>query len=268
MADEPDEPEVIRQQMDESRAAITEKLGLLEEKVAETVQSATASVTETVQNATASVTETVDSVKGAVQGTVDSVRHSVEDTVTSVSEALDLALQVKRHPWAMVMGAMAVGYVGAQMLTTPTGARDRSRFPRRHRTNGSIDRLSLERAEGEGMTSAPPQNRATNGSSTNGAAGVSGATSNSGLMSQFGDSFQAEIAKLKSLAVGTVLGVVRDMLTEAGPPSLKHEIAEVIDGFTEKLGGRPISGPVLSPGHSDRNSMTGTTEQLAVERVF
>jgi ElaB/YqjD/DUF883 family membrane-anchored ribosome-binding protein len=266
MADEPDEPEVIRQQMDESRAALTEKLGLLEEKVSETVQSATASVAETVQSATASVTETVDSVKGAVQGTVDSVRHSVEDTVTSVSEALDLALQVKRHPWGMVLAALAVGYVGAQLL--PAGTPVRSRSASRHRSNGSVDRLSLERAEGEGMTSFPPPNRVSNGSSANGTDNRSGSSSNPGLMSQFGDSFQAEIAKLKSLAVGTVGGLVRDMLTEVGPPSLKHEIAEVIDGFTEKLGGRPISGPVLAAGHNGHDSTTGPTEQLAVERVF
>lgn len=262
MADEPDEPEMIRQQMDESRAALTEKLGLLEEKVSETVQSATASVAETVQSATASVTETVDSVKGAVQGTVDSVRHSVEDTVASVSEALDLALQVKRHPWAMLAGAIAVGYVGAQLLST--GERSRTRFPGSRRTNGSIDRLSLERAEGEGMTSAHTPTHATNGSTTNGSA----APASSGLLSQIGDSFQAEIAKLKGLAVGAAFGMVRDMLTEAGPPSLKHEIAEVIDGFTEKLGGHRISGPVLSKDGNDSATNADVSESLAVQRVF
>lgn len=261
-----DEPEMIRQQMDESRAALTEKLGMLEEKVSETVQSATASVAETVQSATASVTETVDSVKGAVQGTVDSVRHSVEDTVASVSEALDLVLQVKRHPWGMLAGAIAVGYVGAQLLAP--GERSRARYPGSHRTNGSIDRLSLGRAEEEGMASVPSLNHATNGSAANGSANGSAATAHSGLMSQIGDSFQAEIAKLKGLAVGTVFGMVRDMLTEAGPPSLKHEIADVIDGFTEKLGGRPISGPVLYSSRNGSDSTTATPKQLAVERVF
>lgn len=255
MADEPDEPEVIRQQMDDSRAALTEKLGLLEEKVSETVQSATASVTET-----------VDSVKGAVQGTVDSVRHSVEDTVASVSEALDLALQVKRHPWGMLAGAIAVGYVGAQLLST--GERSRTRFPGSHRTNGSIDRFSLERAEGEGMASVSSLNHATNGSTTNGSANGSAATAHSGLMSQISDSFQAEIAKLKGLAVGAAFGMVRDMLTEAGPPSLKHEIAEVIDGFTEKLGGHRISGPVLSKNGNGSATHADVSESLAVQRVF
>ncbi|MEK6259969.1 MAG: hypothetical protein AABP62_15215 [Planctomycetota bacterium] len=266
MADEPDDTEVIRQQMDDSRAALTEKLGLLEEKVTETVQSATASVAETVQSATASVTETVDSVKGAVQGTVDSVRHSVEDTVASVSEALDLALQVKRHPWGMLAGAIAVGYVGAQLLST--GERSRAGSSGRHRTNGSIDRLSLERAAGEGMTSVPSPNHATNGSTTNGSTKGSATTANSGLMSQIGDSFQAEIAKLKGLAVGAAFGMVRDMLTEAGPPSLKHEIAEVIDGFTEKLGGHRISGPVLSKDGNGSATHADVSESLAVQRVF
>ena len=262
MADEPDDTEVIRQQMDDSRAALTEKLGLLEEKVSETVQSATATVAETVQNATASVTETVDSVKGAVQGTVDSVRHSVEGTVASVSEALDLALQVKRHPWGMLAGAIAVGYVGAQLLAP--AERSRARFSGRPQTNGSIDRLSLERAEGEGMAFVPPPNHATNGSTTNGSAAIA----NSGLMSQIGDSFQAEIAKLKGLAVGAAFGMVRDMLTEAGPPSLKHEIAEVIDGFTEKLGGHRISGPMFSKDGNGSAIHADVAESLAVQRVI
>lgn len=262
MADEPDESEVIRQQMDDSRAALTEKLGLLEEKVSETVQSATATVAETVQNATASVAETVDSVKGAVQGTVDSVRHSVEDTVASVSEALDLALQVKRHPWGMLAGAIAVGYVGAQLLAP----RERSRpmYSGRSQTKGYIDRLSLDRAEGDGMASVSSSNHGTAGSTANGSA----ATANAGLMSQIGDSFQAEISKLKGLAVGAAFGMVRDMLTEAGPPSLKHEIAEVIDGFTEKLGGQRISGPVLAQAGNGRSANAHGSENLATQRVF
>lgn len=265
MADELEEPEVIRQQMDESRAALTEKLGLLEEKVSETVQTATASVAETVQSATASVTETVDSVKGAVQGTVDSVRHSVEDTVASVSEALDLALQVKRHPWGMFAGAIAVGYFGAQLLSA---SERRSGFSARQHTNGFTDRLSAERAEGEGMASVPSPRYVTNGTTTHESANGSTAPAHSGLLSQIGESFQTEIAKLKGLAVGATFGMVRDMLTEAGPPSLKREIAEVIDGFTEKLGGHQISGSVLSQGGNGSVTSASASESLAAERVF
>lgn len=262
MADELEEPEVIRQQMDESRAALTEKLVQLEEKVSETVQSATASVAETVQSATTSVTETVDSVKGAVQGTVDSVRHSVEGTVASVSEALDLTLQVKRHPWEMFAGAIAVGYVGAQLLSAGQG---RSGFSARRLSNGFSDRLSAER---EGMISVPSTKYVTNGATAHGSANESTAPAHSGLLSQIGESFQTEIAKLKGLAVGATFGMVRDMLTEAGPPSLKREIAEVIDGFTEKLGGHRISGSVLSQGGNDSTTSAGASESLAVERVF
>jgi len=100
-----DDPEVIRQQIDESKNALAEKIELLEEKVSETVQTASASLTETVQAASASVAETVDTVKGAVQDTM----HVVAETVDSAAEAVNISRHVEKHPWPMFLGAIALG---------------------------------------------------------------------------------------------------------------------------------------------------------------
>jgi len=106
MDNEP-EREVIRQQMEETRAALTDKLETLEHQVVDTVQ-----------GATTAVQETVATVKDAVQETVETVKGSVQETVETVKETFDLNRQVDRHPWLMFGGAVAVGYLGGRLLTS------------------------------------------------------------------------------------------------------------------------------------------------------
>lgn len=106
MADE--QPEVIRQQMDQTRASLTEKVEALENQVVGTVH-----------NATAAVSETVDNVKQAVQDTVETVKETVKSTVEGVKETLDVTAQTQRHPWAMAGGAVAAGFVTGYFLFRP-----------------------------------------------------------------------------------------------------------------------------------------------------
>lgn len=107
--DTPD-PETIRKQMEQTRSALTQKLEVLEKKV-----------TDTVAEATSAVAETVTTVKDKVESTVETVKDTVESTVETVSEALNLRLQVERHPWAMVGGSMAVGFLGGLFFGPPPG---------------------------------------------------------------------------------------------------------------------------------------------------
>src|SRR5262245_19695984 len=103
MADE--QPKVIRHQMEETRASLTEKLETLEHQVVGTVQGATSAVTETVEN-----------VKEAVQETVETVKDSVRGTVESVKETFDLARQVDSDPWLMVGGSAALGFLCGRLV--------------------------------------------------------------------------------------------------------------------------------------------------------
>lgn len=127
MADE--QPQVIRQQMDETRASLTEKVEALENQVVGTVH-----------DATAAVSETVDNVKQAVQDTVDSVRETVKSSVESVKEALDVTHQTQRHPWPMVGGAVVAGFVTGYFV-----------FRRRR----AYRPVWTERAAGMGVAAAP-----------------------------------------------------------------------------------------------------------------
>lgn len=97
-----DDTLVIRQQIEETKLQLTDKLESLEQQVSQTVQSAGDAVAATVE---------------AVQGTVESVTGAVEGAVHSVSEAFDLRQQIDNHPFLVLGGAAALGYIAAECVT-------------------------------------------------------------------------------------------------------------------------------------------------------
>ena len=103
------ETEIIKQQMEDTRESLSEKLEALEQHVMTSVQ-----------DTTDSVASTVESVKDAVHDTVSSVRETVSETVDTVKEAFDIRQQVERHPWPMVAGATLVGFVVGRLLVPPS----------------------------------------------------------------------------------------------------------------------------------------------------
>jgi ElaB/YqjD/DUF883 family membrane-anchored ribosome-binding protein len=81
------QPEVIREQIENTRDSLTEKLQTLEDQVK----------------------ETVSSVRSKVEGTVEAVSNTVKSSVESVKNTFDIPEQTRRHPHAMVGGAFGVG---------------------------------------------------------------------------------------------------------------------------------------------------------------
>src|SRR5262245_28343644 len=102
-----DSPEVIRRQMEVTRASLTQKLEALEH----TVRDAKQAVTDTIDDARQAVQESAAAGKGTVRASVDAVKH-----------ALDLEAQVQRHPWPMFGASVAVGFVGERLLERLTEA--------------------------------------------------------------------------------------------------------------------------------------------------
>lgn len=202
-----DSTQVIRHQMAETRASLQEKLETLEQQVVGSVQGAAASVTETVQTVKDAVEETVETVKGTVKDSLDVRRH------------------VEEHPWAMVLGSVAVGYVGGCLLDRAMA--ETAAVPPGY-SDGTVP-TGGPRGNGFAQAAAAPAARRTSWWSD--------------FATQYGD----ELAQLKSLAVGTMLGIARDMLAASAPPQVGQQLADVVDGFTTKLGATPIKGPVLGP---------------------
>jgi len=215
-----EEPEVIRQRIDETRTSLTDKLETLENRVVGTVH-----------EATCAVSESVDTVKDAVQQTVETVQETMQQTVSSVKQAFDLRLHIARRPWTMMAGAAALGYVGGRLIGpvgTGTGT-----------TWKSVESPSVASSMGSAHAES-------------GGIAAAAAERASDWAAQLGETFHEELSQLKGLALGAVFGLARDMLVRAAPPAMEKTIGELIDDVTTKLGGKPVAGPVLAGQDGDQ----------------
>jgi len=222
-----DEPEVIRQQMAETRTDLTRKIEALEHQVVGTVQ-----------HTTQAVSDTVESVKEAVQGTVTTVKDTVSDTVCAVKDAVDVRGYVREYPWASFGAAVASGFVGG--LLFDGGRRAERRIADLH-SHGEV--MSSYGRSGSNGSRRPqedfePAARAA-------AFSTEPAQTERSWVSQLTQRFAPEIDKLKGLALGAVGALVRDMVAQSTSGQVGDQLSRVIDDFTRKMGGEPIRGPLL-----------------------
>lgn len=198
------EPEVILHEMQETRSDLAEKLDTLEKEVVDTVHGATEAVTGTVEN-----------VKEAVEETVGNVKATVEETVESIRETFDIQCQTRRHPWAMLGGSLAVGYLIGGLVQRAT-----AEFPERSTNRPAFPEPAYEQKPSED--------------------GSGGWTA--GLL----DAVGPELQRLKGLAIGMALGALRDVVVEALPKQVQEQVGDAMDRVTSKLGGDPVHGDETS----------------------
>jgi ElaB/YqjD/DUF883 family membrane-anchored ribosome-binding protein len=174
------------------------------EDLKDTLESMEQQVKQTVQTTVAAAGDTLQTVKQAVEGTVETVKESMQETVASVKRNFDLRFQVEQHPWAMLAGAVAVGFAAERLLSWASAPRA---------------------AAPVAATAPPPPPPAGPGKP--------------GLLSRIAETFGDELAKLKELAVTAVAGQVHETVVGAAPDPLADEIGDVVDSVTTKMGGRP-----------------------------
>jgi len=213
------ELEVIRHQMEEKRASLADKLDALEGRVMETVQGATAEVSHVVEE----VKTTVASVTEGVKETVDSVTTGVQETVDSVKESLDFRDTIRRHPWTAVGGAFAVGCLGAYLLG-PSSRRTAARETARPETSSPPPTP---------VRASPPETEAEP----------------SALM----EVGKAAMTGLQGLAVGALMGVIREVAVNALPASLKGEVSGLLNEMTTKLGGKTLGDLGVTQNGTEAN---------------
>ncbi len=235
------EPDVIRQEMAETRASLTDKIEALENQVMGTVQEATAAVSSTVEN-----------VKEAVQETVGTVKETVAGTVEGVKEAFDLNLQVDRHPWLMMTASAGIGFgvgllLGGSRRHHPRMAREfrhlppeRSTWPSEPVSSGPV--AGHPRAE----ANVVPERAAARQSWT--------------------DLLWPELNKLKGMAIGYTVAAIRDVVSESLPHEMQPQIADIASSVTSKLGGQPIHDRVVQ-GSPSGPSSTQSARTPARERT-
>jgi ElaB/YqjD/DUF883 family membrane-anchored ribosome-binding protein len=234
MADE-QEPEMIRRQMEAQRTSLGEKLETLENKIVRTVE-----------GAREAALDTVHTVKDSVHSSVETVKETVESSVESVKEALDLKRQVERHPWTMIGGAIAVGFAAGWLL---------NRFEERLRPTASGKPSPSAGTPSLSATSPSPGEQAAPASRLGvypGMAPLSPAAPPVSMPQEretwadrLSQTLAPELNKLKGLAIGTLMGVIRDLVTESMPDPMRSKLNEVVNDITCKLGGEPIESKVL-----------------------
>jgi ElaB/YqjD/DUF883 family membrane-anchored ribosome-binding protein len=230
--------------MEATRNDLSDKIEKLEKQVVDTVQEATSTVADAVQGAKdmvesvkdtvagtmESVNDTVDAVKGAAENAVEGVKDTLQGAADSVRDTFDLPRQVDRHPWMMMGGAVAVGFVAGKLFGHAPEAR-----------------RALSRAAESGGRFA-----ATTASVAGTAASAAG-----GLLGTVEKMFGPEINKLKELAIGALVGAIRDVAVQAAPEPMARQVGDIFDSFTSKLGGRPVEGAVMSPRPSEEETVDG-----------
>jgi ElaB/YqjD/DUF883 family membrane-anchored ribosome-binding protein len=216
------DPEQIRQQMEETRTALTEKLEALESQVTDTVKTATEAVSEATEN---------------VKETVETVTEGVKETVSTVAETFDLRRQMEKRPWLVFGGSVALGCVVGYLVS---GRHHRYRYYYQGpRTPSVPPPLPPARTESAGLSaselSAAPQ-RAPEPSRPQGPS----------TFSWLGE----QLSHFKGIAVSTLMAAVRDLVSRNLPESISQRVTEEIDQMTRRMGGEPIRGSVLPEQHS------------------
>jgi ElaB/YqjD/DUF883 family membrane-anchored ribosome-binding protein len=177
------QPDLIRQQIDQTRSSLTDKLETLEAEVKGTVQSAR---------------ETVECAKETVQETISSVKESVNSAKETVKHTFDIPYQVDRHPWFMLGLSLASGAVAGALLA--------SRMDGGRRVARPLAGSSAEPPVPVGI-SEPDYRR---GPTANGAGGA-------GFMEKLTGRFGNEFEKVKDLAIETLVGVAGEAARKAIP---------------------------------------------------
>jgi uncharacterized protein YoxC len=252
-----EEPEVIQEQMEETRSALADKLGALTEKITGTVEG----VQETVQETVESISGTVESVQEAVSHTVEAVSETVENVgetaqaaVENVKEAFNFPKQFDNHPWLFVGGSILLGFVGGKLLLRTLA--DEDHHHHHHQPSGRMADHMPEYMEQSSAYAARPADypaqtpewdRGAAPSNGHGATASQDQESSSwigGLVQRF----LPDLNKVKELALGTLFATTRDLVSQNLPPSIKSDVQSLFNDMAEHAGGKPIQGSILEEG--------------------
>jgi gas vesicle protein len=221
-----DHVEIMKKQMDDTRTSLADKIEALEDQVTDTVKEATTDVSNTVKTVKETVEEVTGDVKEAVNDVTHTVAGTVEDMAHNVARFVDVSGHVRRHPWIGFGGAIFLGYVAARFL----GAR-------REGSNES-SRSFREPASLSTLAATPPRSESR--------AGVRRAPEAPKSAWPQGWVWK-ELDRLKNIAVGSVLGMVRDLAAAKLPEAISKKICEEVDRVSDDLDAEKIDQPILSP---------------------
>lgn len=203
------ELEVIRDQMEETRASLADKFEALETQVLGTVH-----------NATETVASAVDGAKEVVASVTQGAKHVVEtvsETVKSVKESLNVSRYVEQYPWISLGVSVAAGFVAANLLPG-----------RSHSGNGHAAPPPAPAQSYQPATSEPQRQEERNG-----------------VGSVLKDIWNRAFGTVESLAVGTVMSAVKELVSQGLPSEWQGDLTRMLDDATTQLGGKVMQGNPL-----------------------
>jgi len=228
------ELEVIRHQMEEKRASLADKIDALENQVLEIVHETGDQVTNIVQevkSGVGDVVKTVENVVDDVKSTANTVTEGFEQTVESVKETFNVSDHIRQHPWLALGGAFVAGLAGGY-LTGSSSERSSDRW------SGSWGSRGWTEPSVSTYT-PPPEAPPARAEREEEPARYQQPESDS-TWSVLGDAGQQALNMLKETAIGTLMGVLGQVVSNALPATLKSEASNILRDLTTKLGGKIV----------------------------
>lgn len=179
--------EYIRQDIDATREAMTDKLEQIESKVK----------------------GTVDDLKGSVENTVETVKENVK-------QAFDIKQQVSERPWTMLGASVVAGYVLGSLGSSDDSPASRTSQYRSNYSNYSSGEPVRYYSDSSSSNYNRSESDGSYGSSYSRPASSSGSSATSAVTGLL-DSFGLEFDTLKDAAVVTVGNMLRDMMKKNLP---------------------------------------------------
>jgi ElaB/YqjD/DUF883 family membrane-anchored ribosome-binding protein len=262
--------EETRQDIEDKRASMSEKLELLEERVRDTLEETRSTVEGIVENVKETVDETVGAVKETVEGarsTVDNlvgnVKETMDETATMVKKSFDLNYQVEQRPWVMLGGSVFVGYLLGSWMHR--GSWHQSKYFERSYPYSEDDALYTapisSGASFDDLEDRGDDHKNRDVSDKHEVRMTSTSPSKQRRWSNFLGPFQEEWDALRGVALGTLMGTLRTMVRQH-MPAVAPKLEQAINSASAKLGAEPIDFPnsqdqsPANTGHTQHASYT------------
>lgn len=100
----------LERDIEDTRAVMTEKIDLIENRMNETVEGTKATI-DNVMEKVKGVQETIDTAKSTIDNILDTLKRTMEETIERVKYTSGVIEQVDQSPWIMLGSAVLTGYV-------------------------------------------------------------------------------------------------------------------------------------------------------------
>jgi len=212
-------PDLIREDIDETRSALTEKLETLE---------------------------------GQLRGTMESAKQTVEGTIENVKDSirhLSPVYQTTQHPYLMIGGALATGYLAGRLLQPKAAPEGGVSWMKAVTPALAVERGPAFESEHAGLPRTSEYEELVGSRSA--AAPVKSGPS---FFDRFVNQFDNEIQMVKGMFLKGVLDAAGDAVKRSAP-KWGSQIDQVVDSVAQKLTGehRNSSSGAQRSGNERRN---------------